>query len=39
MLEFASPLFWLVTYISKHTEEGFSREAAVSGRPSQLWII
>jgi len=36
MFEFVSPLFWLVTYICKHTEEGFSREAAVSGGPSQL---
>lgn len=36
MLEFAAPLFWLVTYISKHIEEGLPREAAVSGGPSQL---
>jgi len=36
MFEFASPLFWLVTYISKHTEEGFSRETAVCGESSQL---
>jgi len=38
MFEFSSPLFWLVNYISRKTEGGFSREAAVSGGPSQLWI-